>query len=236
MKAALAFLTPLPVGAGTPDRSTLAWFPAAGALVGLAVGAVWWGAGEWWPPLVAAGLAVVADAVLTGALHLDGLADSADGLLAHHDSTERRRAVMTAPDVGAFGLTAVGLALLLRWAALASMEPDIWLVVALWCASRTAMAFALARGPYVGAGLGTAFGPPTATVLPWLWLGAGVAAGLGAVADGGQGLAAAAAVGLGAAAVVALGHRRLHGVTGDVLGAAGVTGETLGLLVASAVW
>lgn len=231
MRAALAFLTPLPAGGAlVPDRRTLGWFPAVGVLVGSAVGAVWWGAGEWWPPLVAAGVAVLADAVLTGALHLDGLADAADGLLAHHDGPDRRRAVMAAPDVGAFGVTAVATIVLLRWSALASLEPDVVLVAALWCASRTAMAVALARGPYVGGGLGTAFaGAPS-----WpLALGLGVAAGLGFVAGE---LVAVGAVVAGAAAVVALGRRRLGGVTGDVLGAAGVVGEALGLLAASASW
>ncbi|MBA2281705.1 MAG: adenosylcobinamide-GDP ribazoletransferase, partial [Acidimicrobiia bacterium] len=54
LRGALAFLTPLPVGARVPGGSTLAWFPVAGAVLGLLVGGAWWLAGEVCPPAVAA--------------------------------------------------------------------------------------------------------------------------------------------------------------------------------------
>lgn len=233
MRAALAFLTPLPVGAARPRPTTLAWFPVAGAVIGALVGAAWWAGAEAFPPLVAAGVAVVADLVLTGALHVDGLADSADGLLAHHDGPERRRAVMAAPDVGAFGVAAVAGALVLRWAAFSSLEPDVWLVVAVWAASRAAMALALGHVAYVGGGLGAAFTGGRSWVA---WAGTGAALGLAAAAVGGPGVAAVGATLVAFAAVVVLGRRRLGGVTGDVLGAAGVTGETVGLVLATSSW
>jgi len=233
VRAALAFLTPLPVGAAPPDATTLAWFPVAGALVGLVVGGAWWAAGEAFPALVAAGIAVLVDLAATGALHVDGLADSADGLLSHLEGPERRRAVMAAPDVGAFGVAAVVVVLLLRWSALSSLDPDAWLVVALWCGSRSVMAVALARGPYVGAGLGVAFlGAPA-------WpgvMGIVAALGLGWVVSETAGAAAVVGLLIAGAAVLAVGHRRLGGVTGDVLGAAGLVGETVGLVVATASW
>ena len=226
MRAALAFLTPLPVGSTPPpDARTLRWFPVVGALIGLAVGGAWWAAADVFPPLVAAAVAVALDAVLTGGLHLDGVADSADGLLVHHDGRERRLAVMAAPDVGAFGVAAVTLALLLRWAAFASITPDVWLVVALWCASRSLMVVALRAVPYVGGGLGTAFAGARAHL--------GV---LGAVVAAVVAPVEVVALLVGGAGVVVLGRRRLGGVTGDVLGAAGVVGETLGLVVATASW
>ena len=74
------------------------------------------------PPAVAGGLAVAADLALTGMLHLDGLADSADGLLPPLPR-DRRLAVMRSPDVGAFGVAAVVSAIGLRWAALAALDP-----------------------------------------------------------------------------------------------------------------
>ena len=117
MRRALAFLTPL-FGASEPRPETLTWFPFAGAALGLVLGAVWWGAERIWPAAVAAAIVVAADLALTGLLHVDGLADSADGLLPHLDR-ERRLEVMAAPDVGAFGVAAVVAVLLLRWAALA---------------------------------------------------------------------------------------------------------------------
>jgi adenosylcobinamide-GDP ribazoletransferase len=78
---ALAFLTI--IGRGRrPDANQQLWFPVVGAMIGALVGVVWWGAAQWWPPAVTGALAVAADLVITGLLHLDGLADSADGLLA----------------------------------------------------------------------------------------------------------------------------------------------------------
>lgn len=240
MRTALAFLTPLPVGARTPTPSTLRWLPVVGVALGLVLGGIWWAAAEVFPPLVAAAIVVVADLALTGALHMDGLADSADGLLGHLDTPERRKEVMAAPDVGAFAVTAVASALLLRWAALASVEPDAFLLAALWCASRTAMAVSLAAGPYVGGGLAVAFLPADdangrAAGLPLL-IGAGLAATCALLSGDAAVMAGVAAVFLGAAAVVALSQRRLAGITGDVAGAAGVVGETLGLVLATAAW
>ncbi|MEJ7846201.1 MAG: adenosylcobinamide-GDP ribazoletransferase, partial [Acidimicrobiales bacterium] len=102
-------------------------------------------------------------------------------------------------------------------------------------ASRGAMAVALVAVPYVGGGLGTAFlgGPrlPVLAVAGVLPLTLAVLADAPAVA-----VAAVLAAGLAAAAVVALGRRRLGGVTGDVVGAAGVVAETVGLVVATSRW
>jgi adenosylcobinamide-GDP ribazoletransferase len=194
----------------------------AGALLGAIVGGVWWAAGEVFPPLVAGALAVVADVVVTGALHVDGLADSADGVLPHLPDRARRAAVMAAPDVGAFGVAAVVGALLLRWAAMASVEPDVWLVVAVWAASRSVMALALATQPYVGGGLGAAFAGS-----PW-W-----PAAVGLVAAGAVAPVEVVGLAVAAAGVVALARRRLGGVSGDILGALGVVGETVALVLAT---
>ena len=120
LAAALSFLTV--VGRGrAPSRSSLVWFGPVGLLVGAACGLVRWGAGAWWAAAVAAVLTVGVDLVLTGALHLDGLADSADGLLPHLER-DRRLAVMAAPDVGAFAIATVVVALLLRTSTLATAD------------------------------------------------------------------------------------------------------------------
>lgn len=231
MREALAFLTPLG-RAVAPTPRALPWFPVVGFLVGGAVGGVWWGAGEVWSPLVAAALAVTADLALTGMLHLDGLADAADGLLPHLER-RRRLEVMRRPDVGAYGVAAVGAVLLLRWSALASVSPEPLAVAGLWSASRAAMAVAATTVPYARErGLASAF-RPAGWVAP-LVLGAGLGGAGAAVGVGPVGAAAVASVGAAAAAVVALARVRVGGFTGDVLGAAGVTGETVGLLVVAA--
>jgi adenosylcobinamide-GDP ribazoletransferase len=235
MKAALAFLTAVPVPAARPGPATLRWFPVAGVLIGVVVGASWWAAGEVLPALVAAGVVVAVDLALTGALHVDGLADSADGLLGHLDGPDRRKAVMAAPDVGAFGVAAVAAVVLLRWSALASMEPDVALVAATWAASRGVMAVALVVVPYVGGGLGTAF----LGARPGPVAGVAVAAPVAVAVLADEPVAAFAAIAAVAGAgagVVALGRLRLGGITGDVVGAAGLVAETVGLVVATARW
>jgi len=233
MRRALAFLTPL-FGASEPRPRTLAWFPFVGAALGLVLGAVWWGAERVWPAAVAAAIVVAADLALTGLLHVDGLADSADGLLPHLDRA-RRLEVMAAPDVGAFGVAAVGAVLLLRWAALATTAPSPLLLGGLWCASRTAMAVAARKLPYARpGGLASAFlgGRTLSTAL----IGAVLATALAFAGPGVAGIAAVAGVVAGAAGVIAIARRRIGGFTGDVLGASGMVGETTGLLVAAARW
>jgi adenosylcobinamide-GDP ribazoletransferase len=235
MLDALAFLTV--VGrARRPTPRSLAWFGPTGAALGAVFGLLWWGAANAWPATVAAALVVAADLALTGMLHFDGLADSADGLLPHLDR-ERRLAVMATPDVGAFGVATVVAALLLRFAALTTMAPHGWHAVAflagVWCGARTLMAVTTCIVPYArGNGLANAF------------LGGGVAAPLvlgvpltALAAVRGVGGVVAVLAGLaGGVLVIVLAQRRIGGFTGDVLGAAGVVTETVALVVASARW
>jgi adenosylcobinamide-GDP ribazoletransferase len=235
MRAAVAFLTVLG-GSARPDRRAVAWFAPVGAALGLAVGAVWWGAHELWPPLVAAVLAVAADAVLTGMLHLDGLVDTADGLLAPLDRP-RRLEVLRDPRAGGFGVVVAVLVVALRVAAFASMAPDPLLVAGLWGASRATMGVVLATVPYARAegGLARAFLDPA----PWPSLAGGIAALALAVAVSPSlvaGLATAATTVLAAAAVTVFTSGRLGGFTGDTLGATGVLAETCGIVVAAARW
>jgi adenosylcobinamide-GDP ribazoletransferase len=235
MRAALAFLTPLPVGRAAPNGRTLAWFPLAGAVIGALVSASWWGAAELFRHLVTGAIVVAVDLLLTGALHVDGLADTADGLLPPLDSAERRKAVMRTPEVGAFGVAAVVAVLLLRWSAFATVDPDAAAVIALWAASRGAMAVALIAVPYVGGGLGSAFlGARWGPVLGWSLL---LPVSSAFLADDPVAvLAALGGLAVVAVGVVALARRRLGGVTGDVAGAAGLLAETVGLVVLAATW
>jgi len=234
VREALAFLTPLG-GARPPTPAALRWFPVVGLALGLLLGALWWVAGQLWPPPVAAVLVVAADLGLTGMLHVDGLADAADGLLPPLPRS-RRLEVMATPSVGAFGVAAVGLTLLARVAALAVLRPAPLLLAGLWCLSRTGMAATVDRVPYGRAGgLASAFrGRPVPLLVVAAALLASLAAASGWALPAGP-VAVASAAG-GFAAVVWLGWRRVGGYTGDVLGAAGVVAETAGLLVAAARW
>ena len=239
MRKAFAFLTPFG-RSSSPTPATLAWFPTVGVVLGLVVGMVWWIGARAWPPLVAGALAVVADLVLTGFLHFDGLADAGDGLLAPM-TKERRLAAMADPAIGAFGAITVGAVLLVRWVTFATTVPSPLVVAGLWCASRTAMALVTITMPYARpGGLAQAFvgtdessGERTAVVSAVV-AGAVAAVGLVVLARGVRGLAALGGELAAFAAVAVLARRRLGGFTGDVLGAAGVVGETIGLLILAA--
>ena len=235
MLDALGFLTVLG-RARPPSRHAVVWFGPAGALIGGLLGLVWWGASNVWPAPVAAALVIALDLALTGLLHVDGLADAADGLLPHLDR-DRRLAVMATPDVGAFGAAVVVITLLLRVTALAATDPQQWRAVlflaGVWCASRTLMAATTTLVPYARpSGLASSFlgGSAVAVIAIGLPLTA-LAAGRGV-----GGLVAVIAGVVAGALVVALAHRRIGGFTGDVLGAAGVVTETVALVVASARW
>ena len=152
---------------------------------------------------------------------------------------------MSTPDVGTFGVAAAaGLFLVAAFdRAGRAADPRPLLLAGLWCASRTAMAVIAATQPYARTregGLASAF-----LGRPFAWA---------ALAVGGPSAAVARAMAvwklpgrhrrsgrchLGPrprSAVTALARRRLGGFTGDVLGAAGVILETVGLIVAAAKW
>jgi adenosylcobinamide-GDP ribazoletransferase len=239
VRGAIGFLTPLG-GPSSPSPAALGWFPAVGAAMGALLGVLWWGTGHGWPAPVAAAIVVAADLGLTGLLHIDGLVDSADGLLPHLDR-ERRLAVMREPTIGAFGIAAGGAALLARFAALSAIRPSVLLLTGVWCGSRAVMAIIPAFVPYARAdtgGLATAFVAQRRAATTVVVASTGVVGLFGAVMWWRPlGGAVAALSGLvAAAAVVMLARRRLGGFTGDVLGAAGVVFETTALVVAAARW
>jgi adenosylcobinamide-GDP ribazoletransferase len=162
LRLALAFLTRLPVPAPpTYDPATigasLAWYPAVGALIGLLL----WGASALLAsvlpaaPAVSAVLLVMLWVWLTGGLHLDGLADTADAAAAGGDAT-RRLAVLKDPNAGPAGVTAVVLVLLLKTAVVVSLlKSGHGLAPALLAApvvGRALVVCAFLTTPYVRAG------------------------------------------------------------------------------------
>jgi adenosylcobinamide-GDP ribazoletransferase len=235
--AAFALLTRIPVpvdhaaAAARGARAAWAW-PVAGA----AVGAIAAGAGllltrAGLPADVAAVAVLAVQAMLTGALHEDGLADSADGLWGGRDR-ERRLAIMKDSRIGSFGVLALGLGLMARWAALAALiGAGGWVsaVVAAAAVSRVPMAaIAALLPPARDSGLSHGTGRPGGATLV---LAAAVAAGLalpGAGAALPLLLLAVATVTLGWAA---LARARIGGQTGDILGAGQQLGEIAALCV-----
>jgi adenosylcobinamide-GDP ribazoletransferase len=233
MFAAFAFLTVFGNGRAPTPRA-LAWFPIVGLVVGAALGGSWWLLDQTFSSLLAAALVVAVDLVLTGALHVDGLADATDGLLPHA-TRARRLEIMRSPDIGAYGAAAVVTALLMRTTAFAGRPAAVLLVAGIWCASRTIVAVTPAWLPYArDSGIASPFLEahtarwPVLAVLP-----AGALAMLGAGPAGGVAIATTLIAGV---CVLALARARIGGFTGDVLGATIIVSETVGLAVAAARW
>jgi adenosylcobinamide-GDP ribazoletransferase len=129
------FLTRLPVP-GVAEFSPLdlarsaAWFPFVGLVLGAIVGLVTF-ALDYRNPVIAGFVGLVAWVWLTGALHLDGLADLADALGASHRDPERLFAVLADPHLGTFGMVSVVLVLMLKAAALAWLPQEALLALPL---------------------------------------------------------------------------------------------------------
>ena len=238
--AALAFLTRVPVGRLTalgPDDVArgAVLFPIVGAGIGALVGGIAVGLDSRLTVLLAAALAVAAEALVTGAIHLDALADAADGLGA--PTRERALEIMREPTVGAFGAAALGLDLLVKTAAVAALldGPDPVLAAlaafALGRAAPLALSWAL---PYARAGGGTGASLAEGARAPWLAAGLLLGIGIAVGALGLRGLWLAAGA-VGAVLVVGLlARQRFGGVTGDVLGAAVELATTLALVAVAA--
>lgn len=238
--AAAGFLTRLPLAeppGWQPDRLARAsrYFPAVGALVGLAGGLVWWLAGLALPPAAAAGLALAAMLWLTGALHEDGLADAADGLIGGQDR-EARLAIMRDSRLGTFGVLALVLSVALRAAALAAIGDTVFAALALvaaHAASRAALPTAMRiLVPARADGLGAGAGKPSLAAAVFA-AAIGVAVALSALGPA-RGLVAVALAAAAVAATGMLAQRRIGGYTGDVLGALQQIGEIVMLLAAAA--
>ena len=244
--AALLTALPVPARAATSTRGVLPWAPLVGAVLGGVAAGVAEVGTRTVSPLTGAVLAVVALALLTRGLHLDGLADTADGL-GPLRGRERALQVMRQSDVGPFGVATLVLTLLLQVTCLAALLPQDggWLV--LWTAVVTArLAMSRTGLPGVAVAEGSSLGRTVAGTVSATWLTAAavltlVCAGLAAAAVQGPEQAAvlvgAAAVGLLAAeALHRRALRRLGGTTGDVMGAMGEVATAATLLVAAALW
>ena len=222
LRSAMAFLTVLPVATSEGDpgeRLGRAYFPAIGAVVGLAAAGVFALMDSFTTPLLAAVAATATLALLTGALHLDGLADSADGLFGGGD-VARRLEVMRDPRLGSFGTVAIALVLLGEVAALASMSAgrSVAALVIAGALSRLAMLAVITLMPYVRAsGLGVAVVGSSHRAFD-LALGSAFAL-VACLLDWPRALLALCLVALTAIAVAVLARRRLGGATGDIYGA-----------------
>jgi adenosylcobinamide-GDP ribazoletransferase len=238
-----ALLSAVRMPAVAEVRGALPWAPLVGLVLGVVATALGWAAAEAASPLVGAVVGIAALAALTRGLHLDGLADTADGL-GPLRGRERALEVMRSGDVGPFGVATLVLTLLLQVACLGQLlgTDGGWLALPVaTVAARVAMAAAGLVGVPVAAG--SSLGSAVAGTVSRRWLAGTVLLVLAATAGAAQltgglphawRLAVAVVAGWGAAALLSRRARtRLGGVNGDVMGATGEVTAAVVLLVAA---
>lgn len=229
-------IIPLPGPAHAPLEAlgrSAAWFPAVGMGLGLLLVVVDRLTSWLFSPLLAALLTVTAWKLLTGGVHLDGLADSLDGLVGR--DPEHRLAIMRDSRIGAFGAVGLILFLMLEIVALAELVPPARgsaLFAGPVIARATPAVLAALFRPARSDGHGAAFHAGVRPAAIAIGLATAVAASIWAL--GGLGVAAGALGLVAALAVAAFAALRLGGVTGDVLGAAVEISELAVLLTVSA--
>ncbi len=230
---AFNLMTTLPLPAskdwqtGDSGRASV-WYPFVGLIIGGITWLTWMGTTRIFSPLVAGILTLTLWVTLTGGLHLDGLADCCDGLLAS-TTVERRLEIMKDPRLGAFGGIGLILVLLLKAAVLSSLTPQsafgILLAASLarWCILPAGL-LPLARPSGMGADFKAGF-------RNW-FIAAGAIIPLAiSIILGTRGLISLAAGLISAALVLRLAKSRINGVTGDVFGMTVEVVEVISLLV-----
>jgi adenosylcobinamide-GDP ribazoletransferase len=222
LRIAFGLMTTLPFklpddwSEGDSGRASV-WYPFVGLVIGALTWLVWNGALLNFSPLIAGVVTLVVWVILTGGLHLDGLADCCDGLLASV-SVQRRLEIMKDPHMGAFGVIGLILILFLKAATLASLTPlsSFGIVLAAswarWCVLPAGL-LPLARP--LGTGMGADFA--SGFRHSFIFWGAIIPLVI-AVLLGWRGILSILA-GLGAAGLVLwMAKSRIGGVIGDVFG------------------
>jgi adenosylcobinamide-GDP ribazoletransferase len=231
--AAFRFLTiiPLPGTFGTDLddlKGALPFFPVVGIVLGLVAGAAAWLTWQFLPPPVAAVIVTFVLLSFSGALHLDGLADCADGFFS---SRERGRIleIMRDSRIGVMGVIAVVMVILLKVSVLSGLERDdaVRVAILMPVAGRSALVMMIWLLPYVRkeGGLGSPFyssgdGWPLLLTLVLFFVS-------GFAVMGTKGLVAGIGVMLMIFLFSRLCNRKIGGATGDTLGASCELAETV---------
>lgn len=242
LRQALLFLTVLPLSAASTVKTrelgrSMAYFPLIGLGLGLLLAAANAALGIFFPPSVCALLVLLLLIYCTGALHLDGVADTADGMYGIRDRATRLR-IMKDSRVGAMGVVALLCLLLLKVVTLSALPPAVrWpVLIALPVVGRWMMVALAVLAPYARSEGGT--GSVFVEEVGQREL--GIATLILAVVLIGffklWGLTLLAALILAVIALERYFRQRLGGVTGDILGAVCEWSEAFFLLLASAAY
>jgi adenosylcobinamide-GDP ribazoletransferase len=237
--AATTFLTRVGPGAQVTEAKDVArgvpWFPIVGGLIGAVMAALYAGLDPFLPPLVSATLVVGFGVWVTGAIHEDGLADTADAFGGVR-STEDARRILKDPTLGSYGVAALVFSLILRIGALAALDTSsaFMLLPVVHATSRAGAIGLLGFGRTAAdEGLGATYASGVRRAQVIAAAGAGIA--IGAIVVGPLVGLMVAGVGIGCMVVGLIAHRRIGGVTGDVLGAAEQVSELIALLIGVAL-
>jgi adenosylcobinamide-GDP ribazoletransferase len=222
LAGALQFLTRVPVrtSAAVPHAHVVPWFPAAGLLIGAAVGGAAAGLNEVVSTPVAATVAVVLGLLITGAFHEDGLADIADAFGGGW-TVEQRLEILKDSRHGTYGVAALCSSILVRVMSAASVPSGGALFAGFVAAHVLGRSFAVIAIRLAPPARQSGLGVDTARELRVLPTTLGLVAGLGCVVAL-TGWWTVVLVGVGAlatGAVVLLAVRKIGGLAGDVLGA-----------------
>lgn len=232
LRIAFGLMTTLPIklpedwSMGDSGHASV-WYPFVGLIIGLLTWLTWKATMLFFPPLVAGVVTLIVWILLTGGLHLDGLADCCDGLFAS-TSIEHRLEIMKDPRTGAFGVIGLILILLLKAAALTSLTSatsfGIMLAASLarWCILPTAL-LPLARPSGMGVDFAAGFRRS------FIFWGALVPLAI-AILLGKHGILSIVTGLIATAFVLWLAKSRIGGVTGDVFGMVVEVVETIVLL------
>lgn len=235
---ALQFLTRLPVRVDGEPRDqdlgcSVLYYPLIGLLLGLLLAASSWVFQDI-PVLLRAVLLLVVWVIITGALHLDGLADSVDAWVGGLGDRDRTLAIMKDPASGPMGVASVVLVLLVKVAALhALIETNDWMALVLApLLGRTVLPLLFLTTPYVRPG---GLGEALAEYLPRRAT-AGIVTLIAitvVLVGGGEGFWLLIVTGVAFLLLRAAMRQRLGGTTGDTAGALVEVTETVALLISA---
>jgi adenosylcobinamide-GDP ribazoletransferase len=150
-RSAMQFLTTMPMGgAGVEFHAarTLPFFPLCGLFIGLAAGLVDAAAGLLWMPAASSLLVVGFLVLITGALHLDGIADTADGLYGQR-TPENALTIMKDSRIGAMGAVAITVCLAVKWVGIGGLDHQrFWCLTLVPAYARSGVLWAIKYLPY----------------------------------------------------------------------------------------
>lgn len=237
------FLTILPAGKSnrevTPQAlgESMAFYPLVGLLLGLILWAAHWVLSLEFSRTVCDGLVLLLLVLITGALHLDGMADTLDGMAAGRSAGERLL-IMKDHRVGTFGVVGLIMILGIKFLALNSLPKEVLgkSLAAALVVSRWSMVQLTYRAPYARpeGGLGKVF-KENVKKREMIWATASSLI-LAVLLLRLWGVFLWFVIGVLALGIQALFERKIGGVTGDVLGAANEVSEALALLLCSGIF